>query len=103
MPVTERKTKHPFISIDRKISGGQTVISGTCIKVMDIALRYEFMGMSADEIINEYPHLKLEQIHDSLFYYYEHKDAIDKKFSQDQTLLNKLKEQFPSKLKANLR
>lgn len=103
MPVVERKTKHPYISIDPKISGGQPVISGTRIKVLDIATRYELMGMSADEIIDEYPHLKLEQIHDALSYYYEHKDVIDKKYREDQSFLTKLKKQYPSKLKAKLK
>lgn len=81
MPVTERRTKHPCISIDRRIAGGQPVITGTRIRVMDVAVRYELMGMSADKIIDEYPHLKPEQIHDALSYYYEHKAEFDKKLS----------------------
>ncbi|MBI5181049.1 MAG: DUF433 domain-containing protein [Nitrospirae bacterium] len=32
------KIKHPYISIDPKISGGQPVVRGTRIKVMDIAI-----------------------------------------------------------------
>ncbi|MEW6586792.1 MAG: DUF433 domain-containing protein [Nitrospirota bacterium] len=55
MPVVERKTKHPYISIDRRISGGQPVNSGTRIRVMDIAVRYELMGMPPDKIIDEIP------------------------------------------------
>lgn len=102
MPVAEKKTKHPYISIDPKISGGQPVISGTRIKVMDIAVRYELMGISADKIIDEYPHLKLEQIHDALSYYYEHKDMFDKKYREDQSFLAHLKKQYPSRLKAKL-
>ena len=102
MPVAEKKTKHPYISIDPKISGGQPVISGSRIKVMDIAIRYELMGMTADKIIDEYPHLKLEQIHDALSYYYEHKDMFDKKYREDQSFLTQLKKQYPSKLKAKL-
>jgi len=102
MPVVEKKIKHPYISIDSKIAGGQPVISGTRIKVMDIAIRYELMGMSADKIIDEYPHLKLEQIHDALSYYYEHKDRFDKKYRDDQSFLAQLKKQYPSKLKAKL-
>lgn len=102
MAVAERKTKHPYISIDSKITGGQPVISGTRIKVMDIAIRYELMGMSADEIINAYPHLKLEQVHDALSYYYEHKDMFDKKYREDQLFISQLKKQYPSKLKARL-
>jgi uncharacterized protein (DUF433 family) len=37
---------------------------------MDIAIKYELIGQSADKIIDEYLHLKLEQIHDALSYYY---------------------------------
>jgi uncharacterized protein (DUF433 family) len=102
MAVAERKTKHPYISINPKISGGQPVISGTRIKVMDISIRYELMGMSADKIIDEYPVLRLEQIHDALSYYYEHKDMFDKKYREDESFLAQLKKQYPSKLKAKL-
>jgi len=102
MPVEEKKTKHPYISIDPKISGGQPVVSGTRIKVMDIAIRYELMGWSADRIIDEYPHIKLEQVHDALSYYYEHKPALDKKYREDQVILAQLKKRYPSKLKVRL-
>ncbi len=102
MPVVEKKTNHPFISLDPKIAGGQPVVSGTRIKVMDIAVRYELMGMSADKIVDEYPHLRLEQIHDALSYYYEHKTALDKKYKEDQAFLTQLKKRYPSKLRAKL-
>jgi len=102
MPVVEKKTNHPYIAIDLKLSGGQPVIRGTRIKIIDIAIRYELMGMSADRIVDEYPHLKLEQIHDALSYYYEHKAALDKKYKDDQTFLARLKKQYPSKLRAKI-
>ena len=102
MALSQRKTKHPYISINPKISGGQPVIKNTRIKVMDIAIRYELMGMSADKIIDEYPRLKLEQVHDALSYYYEHKDMFDKKYREDESFLAQLKKQYPSKLKAKL-
>ncbi len=102
MPVAEKKIKHPYISINPKIAGEQPVISGTRIKVMDIAVRYELMGMSADRIIDAYPHLRLEHIHDALSYYYEHKDMLDRKYREDQSFLAQLKKQYPSKLRARL-
>jgi uncharacterized protein (DUF433 family) len=102
MPVAEKKTNHPYISIDPKLSGGQPFVRGTRIKVMDVAVRYELMGMSADKIVDEYPHLKLEQIHDALSYYYEHKAVLDRKYKDEQTLLTQLKKRYPSKLRAKL-
>jgi uncharacterized protein (DUF433 family) len=102
MPVAGKKTNHPYVAIDPKISGGKPVIRGTRIGVMDIALRYELMGMSADKIVDDFPHLKLEQIHDALSYYYEHKSALDRKYKDDQAFLAQLKKRYPSKLRAKL-
>ena len=41
MPVAERKSKHPYISISPKISRGQPVISRTRITVID-SCAYEY-------------------------------------------------------------
>ena len=53
------------------------IIAGTGIKVLDVAIRYEVIGMSPEDIIVALPHLNLSQIHDALSYYYEHKSEID--------------------------
>jgi len=90
MPIALKKTKHPYISINPNISGGQPVISGTRIKVMDIAIKYELMGIGVDRIIDEYPHLKPEQIHDALSYYYEHKNIFDRKYREERSIIEGL-------------
>lgn len=102
MAVAEKKTGHPYISIDRKLSEGIPVLKGTRIKVLDIATRYELMGMSPDDIVNDYPQLKLEQIHDALSYYYENKNIFDNKYREEQAFLHQLKKSYPSKLKAKI-
>jgi uncharacterized protein (DUF433 family) len=73
-----KQVRHPYITSDKKIRGGEPVISGTGIRVLDIAIRYEIMGMSPEDIIVAFPHLNLSQVHDALSYYYEHKNEIDK-------------------------
>lgn len=102
MPVAEKKTNHPYVTIDPKIAGGQPVIRGTRITVMDIAIRYELIGVSSDNIVDDYPHLRLEQVHDALSYYYEHKAEFDRKYKDDQAFLSQLKKKYPSKLRAKL-
>jgi uncharacterized protein (DUF433 family) len=69
---------------------------------MDVAIRYELTGMSAGKIVDEYPHLKLEQVHDALSYYSEHKSALDRKYKEEQVVLAQLKKRYPSKLRAKL-
>ncbi|MCL4456381.1 MAG: DUF433 domain-containing protein [Nitrospirae bacterium] len=78
MSTLVKQFKHPYITIDRKIRGGEPIIAGTGIRVLDIAVRYEIMGMSPEDIIIALPHLTLSQIHDALSYYYEHKEEIDR-------------------------
>ena len=60
------------------------------------------MGMSADSIIDEYPHLRLEQVYDALSYYYEHKDMFDSKFREDQSFLTQLKKTIPIQAKSKI-
>jgi uncharacterized protein (DUF433 family) len=103
MSVALNKTAHPYISIDPLVASGQPTIAGSRTKVMDIALRYEYMGLSADEIIEQFPHLTLPQVHDALSYYYENKQELDSKYEDEQEFVKQLKKQFSAKLKARLR
>lgn len=83
MSTLTKEVKHPYITSDRKIRGGEPIIAGTGIRVLDVAVRYEIMGMSPDDILVAFPHLSLSQVHDALSYYYEHKDEIDRKWKDD--------------------
>lgn len=96
MTTTVKKLRHPYITVNKKIRGGEPVISGTGIRVMDIAIRYEVMGMSPDEIIAALPHINLSQVHDALSYYYEHKSEIDRKWSKAIKETEALKKTHPS-------
>jgi uncharacterized protein (DUF433 family) len=78
--------------VNPKICSGTPVVAGTRVRIVDIAVEYEFLNCSPDEIINAHPHLKLEQIHDALSYYYEHRDELDKKIKQDKQFVERLME-----------
>ncbi|MBI3988540.1 MAG: DUF433 domain-containing protein [candidate division NC10 bacterium] len=78
--MTTKLVKHPYITRNKKIRGGAPIIAGTGIKVLDVAVRYEVMGMTPEEILTALPHLTLPQIHDALSYYYEHKSDLDKEW-----------------------
>ena len=59
------------------IRGGAPVVAGTGIRVMDVAVRYEVMHQTPDEIMAALPQLTLAHIHAALSYYYAHKDRLD--------------------------
>ncbi|MBL7205190.1 MAG: DUF433 domain-containing protein [Desulfobacteraceae bacterium] len=91
-------TKHPYIVRNREVCGGSPVIDGTRTRVIDIAIEYEMLGHSPDEIIGSHPHLTLHQVHDALSFYYENREEFDHKFEQDREIIARLKQKIPSKV-----
>ena len=77
MPTTAYKLKHPYITCKKGICDGKPIIEGTRIKVAQIAIEYERMGMTPDNIVGAHPHLRLPQVHDALSYYYENIEEIN--------------------------
>ena len=91
-------TNHPFVVKNRDICGGSPIIEGTRTRVIDIAIEYEILGHSPDEIISSHPHLNLPQVHDALSFYYENRDELDQKVEQDHEFIARLKKKTPSKI-----
>ena len=86
----QTKTGHPYVAINPKICNGSPVVAGTRVRIVDIVIAYEYFDCDPDEIIGTYPHLKLEQVHDALSYYYENRDAMDKKIRDDKQFIANL-------------
>lgn len=91
-------TNHPFIVKNIDICGGSPIVEGTRTRVIDIAIEYEMLGRSPDEIISSHPQLNLSQVHDALSFYYENRDELDQKAAQDQEFIAQMKKKIPSKL-----
>ncbi|HEY7557068.1 MAG TPA: DUF433 domain-containing protein [Candidatus Binatia bacterium] len=73
------------------VRGGAPVIAGTGIKVLDVAIRYEVMGMTPEEIMVALPQLDLPQIHAALSYYYAHKTELDKEWKKSLRKIGRLR------------
>ena len=94
--ITERITKTP------DICGGKACIASHRIRVMDIVIRYEDFGMSADEIVLVYPELSLSDVHAALAYYFDNVDEIRNDIRYNDEIAEQLRATFPSKLKTKL-
>lgn len=94
----EERTSHPYIVKNKDVCNGSPIIEGTRTRVIDIAVEYDVLGRSPDEIIRSHPHVNLYQIHDALSFYYENRDDLDQKIKQDQEFITRLKGKFPSKM-----
>lgn len=79
------------IARDKEICGGQPRIAGTRIKVQHIALEYERLGWTPDQICDAHPSLTLADIHGALAYYYAHKDEVDEAISKDEEFVSRLR------------
>ena len=94
--------RHPAIGRRSGVRGGAPVIAGTGIRVLDVAIRYEIMGMQPDEIMAALPHLTLPQIHAALSYYYAHKAELDREWKAALRAMDRLRKDQPSVLERKL-
>src|SRR3972149_3617176 len=97
-----KQLKHPYISINPRISKGSPVITGTRTRVIDIAIEYDRIGLTPDQIIDAHPNLTLEAIHDALSYYYENRSMIDEEIKKKQDIIKGIAQKIPSILKEKI-
>jgi uncharacterized protein (DUF433 family) len=83
--------------------GGKPRVAGSRIRVQDVVVWHERMGLSADEIVTRYPHLSLADVYASLAYYHDHRVEIDSQMEQGDKLIEEMRQLFPSKVDAKLR
>lgn len=64
------------------VCGGRAVVAGTRIRVCVVLACYR-LGMTVEEIVNQYPHLKPADVHDALAYAYDHPAEIEADLAAD--------------------
>jgi len=64
--------------------------------VIDIAIEYDRLGLTPDQIIDAHPHLTLEAVHDALSYYYEKRDFFDEEIKKKIKAIEKIARKKPS-------
>jgi uncharacterized protein (DUF433 family) len=79
------------------VLGGKPHIAGHRISVQDVAIWHERMGLSVDEIATDYE-LTLAEVYAALAYYFDHREEIDGRIRQGATMIEELKQRFPSRL-----
>jgi hypothetical protein len=53
------------------------------IRVALIVMDYLAHGWSPDEIVRQYPYLRLAEVHAAMAYYYDHQDVIDREIEAE--------------------
>ncbi len=76
------------------LHSGRPCLAGTGMTVHAVAARH-MQGMSADQILDEVPHLDLGRIHAALAYYYANRAQIEGDLEADRRLGEELAARYP--------
>ena len=79
-----------YIIQDKGICDGQPRIANTRLKVQHIALEYEYLGWTPDQICDAHPEISLPEVHAAISYYYANKEEIDAAIQADREFAKKL-------------
>jgi uncharacterized protein (DUF433 family) len=90
------------IVVDEEICHGKPHLVGRRIRVQDIVVWHERLGLSVDRICAEYS-LSLSEVYAALAYYFDYKDSIDQDIAQDETYVEAFKARNPSLLQERLK
>lgn len=90
------------IEITPGICGGKPRIAGHRIKVQDIVIWHERLGLSPDEIVSHYPSITLADVYAALTYYHDHLQEIRQEIAEDEEFAKQLQRQAPSLLQQKL-
>jgi uncharacterized protein (DUF433 family) len=86
------------IRVTPGVCGGKPCIAGTHIRVQDIYVWHELQGQTADEIVSNFPHITLGDVHAALAYYWDHRQEIDQQMKRDDEFVETMKRQISSKI-----
>jgi uncharacterized protein (DUF433 family) len=90
------------IEITPDVCGGKPRIAGHRIKVQDIVIWHEEMGMSPDEILYHHPSITLADVYAALAYYHDHREEMRSQIRADEAFFQEMRVQTPSILKEKL-
>jgi uncharacterized protein (DUF433 family) len=99
--VTQRaSTEH--IEVTQGVAGGRPRVAGHRVRVQDVVVWHDSLGLSPEEIVARNPGLGLADVYAALAYYHDHADEIRKHIDEDEALAEALRAQTRSKLAEKL-
>ena len=91
------------IEITPGICGGKPRIAGHRIRVQDVVIWHEQMGMSPDEIVSRHPTITLADVYAALAYYHDHFEEIRQQIRDSEAFVRQLQAENPSKVQQKLK
>jgi len=86
------------IEITPGVCGGKARIAGHRIRVEDVVIWHEMLGLSPDEIASQYPTITLADVYSALAYYHDNFQEIRRQIAEDEAFGKEMKAISPSLL-----
>jgi uncharacterized protein (DUF433 family) len=83
--------------------GGKPRIAGSRIQVKHVVIMHERQGMTPAEIVSEFPHLTLADVHAALAFYHDHREEINAEIAADRAWYEEQRVRQSSKLQEALK
>ncbi len=90
------------ISISPGVCGSKPTITGHRIRVQDIVIWHERLGMTPDEIVTGHPAITLADVYAALAYYHDHQQQILEDIEASEVLIREVQAENPSILQQKL-
>ena len=81
-----------YVETDPARCGGKPCVAGTRIRVWDVYVWHELRGLSADEIVHQFPQLNLAAVHAALAYFWDNQAEIREQMKRSEELADRLQE-----------
>ncbi|MBI3303480.1 MAG: DUF433 domain-containing protein [Deltaproteobacteria bacterium] len=81
MATQKRTASHPYVERKKDVCRGRPVIRDTRFPVSSVVIHYQ-RGLTAEEILQEFPQLTPTQVYGALAYYFDHQDEIEAEIEQ---------------------
>jgi uncharacterized protein (DUF433 family) len=91
------------IRVEEGPGGAKALIGGHRIRVIDVAIWHEKLGMSPDEIVDRFPTITLADVHAALAYYWDHRAEIEQMITEERALDEEARRHAPGLVQEKLR
>ena len=83
--MTDTDTIRRHIEIVDGAGGPKAMIAGHRVRVEDVVVWHEKLGMSPDEIVDAIPTITLADVHAALAYYWDNREDLDHQMEKNST------------------
>lgn len=91
------------IEIVQGAGGPKPRIAGHRIRVQDVAIWHEKLGLSPDEIVDRHPTITLADVHAALAYYWDHRDEIERAIAAEHAFVEEFRREHTGPLQTKLK